>query len=109
MKISLPKSAAADRIDTMRIYRKILKENIENDHLCGCVSYDRDMWDEMVEIALDLVCSIRKQSRIGSRTPPNKIFKQNMVFGPHIPVLGRGRWGTPQQAEQGSLLAGRTK
>ena len=106
MQISLPKSAAADRIDTMRIYRKILKENIENDHLCGCVSYDQDMWDELIEIALDLVCSIRKQSRIGGRTPPNKIFKQSMVFGPHIPVLGRGRWGTPQQAEQGSLLAG---
>ena len=42
--------AAADRIDTIRIYREILKENIEYDHLCERVGYDRDMLDEMLEI-----------------------------------------------------------
>ena len=29
------------------------ERDIEYDHLCECVSYDQDMWDEMIEIVLD--------------------------------------------------------
>ena len=71
--------AAADRIDTIRIYREILKENIEYDHLCERVGYDRDMLDEMLEILVDTVCSTRKQIRIGGQDYPNEVVKSRFL------------------------------
>lgn len=71
--------AAADRIDTIRIYREILKENIEYDHLCERVSYDRDMLDEMLEILVDTVCSTKKQIRIGGQDYPNEVVKSRLL------------------------------
>jgi len=71
--------AAADRIDTIRIYREILKENIEYDHLCERVGYDRDMLDEMLEILVDTVCSTRKQIRIGGQDYPNEVVKSRLL------------------------------
>lgn len=71
--------AAADRIDTIRIYREILKENIEYDHLYERVGYDRDMLDEMLEILVDTVCSTRKQIRIGGQDYPNEMVKSRLL------------------------------
>ena len=71
--------AAADRIDTIRIYREILKENIEYDHLCERAGYDRDMLDEMLEILVDTVCSTRKQIRIGGQDYPNEVVKSRLL------------------------------
>ena len=71
--------AAADRIDTIRIYREILKENIEYDHLGERVGYDRDMLDEMLEILVDTVCSTKKQIRIGGQDYPNEVVKSRLL------------------------------
>ena len=71
--------AAADRIDTIRIYREILKENIEYDHLCERVGYDRDILDEILEILVDTVCSTRKEIRIGGQDYPNEVVKSRLL------------------------------
>lgn len=70
---------AADRIDTIRIYREILKENIEYDHLCERVGYDRDILDEILEILVDTVCSTRKVIRIGGQDYPNEVVKSRLL------------------------------
>ena len=66
-------------MDTIRAYREILKENIEYDHLCERVGYDRDMLDEMLEILVDTVCSTRKQIRIGGQDYPNEVVKSRLL------------------------------
>ena len=75
------------------------ERDIEYDHLCECVSYDQDMWDEMIEIVLDLICSSRKQRRICGRTPQNEVFKQSVVWPTHS-CVGPGEVGNSQQAER---------
>ena len=66
-------------MDTMRAYREILKENIEYDHLCQKLGYDRDILDEILEILVDTVCSTRKMIRIGGEDFPKEVVKSRLL------------------------------
>ena len=46
-----------------------MKENIEYDHLCERVGYDRDILDEMLEILVD----------IGGQDYPNEVVKSRLL------------------------------
>lgn len=70
---------AADTMDTMRAYREILKENIEYDHLCQKLGYDRDILDEILEILVDTVCSTRKMIRIGGEDFPKEVVRSRLL------------------------------
>ena len=56
-----------------------MKDNIEYDHLCESVGYDRDMLDEMPEILVDTVCSTCKVIRIGGQDYPNEVVKSRLL------------------------------
>ena len=60
-------------------YREILKENIEYDHLCQKLGYDRDILDEILEILVDTVCSTRKMIRIGGEDFPKEVVRSRLL------------------------------
>lgn len=58
------KSPAADAMDTMRVYRQIIMENIEYDITRRQLGYDADILDEIVDIMVDTVCSTKPMIRM---------------------------------------------
>ena len=61
------KSPAADAMDTMRVYRQIIMENIEYEITRRQLGYDADILDEIVDIMVDTVCSTKPMIRIGGQ------------------------------------------
>ncbi len=69
-----------DRIDEINesdTYREIIRENIEYDFLCE--RYGKESLDEIVELALEVVCSKRKYIRIAGNDMPKEIAKNRML------------------------------
>lgn len=64
------RSPAADAMDTMRVYRQIIMENIEYDITRRQLGYDADILDEIVDIMVDTVCSTKHMIRIGGQDFP---------------------------------------
>ena len=70
---------APDTMDAIDIYREILKENIEYDHLCEQYKHSRDEIDEILELMLETVCSTKKTIRIGGEDKPMELVKSRML------------------------------
>lgn len=52
----IDRPAAADEMDTMEAYRKVIKENIEYDIMRQQLGYNADLLDDILDIIVDTVC-----------------------------------------------------
>ncbi len=66
-----------DRIEAARIYRDIIKMNVEYD--CMVERYGEDRMDEIIELMLEAVISQRKYIRIASDDFPQEIVKSRFL------------------------------
>lgn len=66
-----------DRIEAARIYREIIKMNIEYD--CMVERYGEERMDEVIELMLEVVISQRKYIRIASDDFPQEIVKSRFL------------------------------
>lgn len=73
------RSPAADAMDTMRVYRQIIIENIEYDITRRQLGYDADILDEIVDIMVDTVCSTKPMIRIGGQDFPFEVVKSRLL------------------------------
>nr|WP_240616085.1 DUF6017 domain-containing protein [Listeria kieliensis] len=73
-----PEDTEIDRkMDAIEIYRQIVYENIEFEHLCH--KYDRDRLTEIAELIVETVCSERKRIRIGGEDKPAEVVKSRLM------------------------------
>ena len=75
-----PPSGGIDRIDrqsAIDIYRDIIKDNIEYDHLCS--NYEPERVTEILELILETVCTSRKTIRIGDEDFPAEVVKSRFM------------------------------
>jgi hypothetical protein len=68
-----------DRMDVMREYREILKENIAYDILCEDMPRRTGIIGEILELMLDTVCSAKKTIRISGEDKPSEAVKSRML------------------------------
>ena len=61
------------------IYREIIKDNIEYDHLMRDPQIDRERLDEIVELILETVCSARKTIRVAGDDYPAELVKAKLL------------------------------
>ena len=68
------------------IYREIILENIQYDHLCLDHSLDREMLDEIVDLIVESVCSSRQTIHIARDDYPAELVKAKFMklTGEHI-------------------------
>ena len=70
------KGTGAKSQSAVEIYREIIKDNIEYEHLCQYAKgIDRDMLDEIVDLLVETVCSARKTIRIAGDDYPAELVK----------------------------------
>ena len=62
------KRTEAKSNSAVEIYREIIKDNIEYDHLIQNCKIDKDRLDEIVDLMLETVCTARKTIRIAGTT-----------------------------------------
>ncbi|MCL2456336.1 MAG: helix-turn-helix domain-containing protein [Defluviitaleaceae bacterium] len=65
--------------EAFEIYREIIKENIEYDHLRENHRYDHERIDEIVDLMLETVCTSRKIIRIASDDFPAALVKSKFL------------------------------
>ena len=63
----------------VEIYRGIIKDNIEYEHLAADKTIDRDRLDEIVEIMLETICTARKTVRIAGDDYPAELVKAKFM------------------------------
>ena len=63
------KRTEAKSNSAVEIYREIIKDNIEYDHLIQNCKIDKDRLDEIVDLMLETVCTARKTIRIAGTIP----------------------------------------
>ena len=63
----------------VEIYRGIIKDNIEYEHLAADKTIDRDRLDEIVEIMLETICTARKTLRIAGDDYPAELVKAKFM------------------------------
>ena len=74
------KGTGAKSQSTVEIYREIIKDNIEYEHLCQYAKgIDRDMLDEIVDLLVETVCSARKTIRIAGDDYPAELVKSKLM------------------------------
>ena len=73
------KRKEASKESAIEIYREIIKDNIEYNHLTGDSSIDKDRLDEIVEIMLETVCTARKTIRIAGDDYPAELVKAKFM------------------------------
>ena len=61
------------------IYREIIKDNIEYDHLIQNCKIDKDRLDEIVDLMLETVCTARKTIRIAGDDYPAELVKSKFM------------------------------
>ena len=79
------KRTEAKSNSAVEIYREIIKDNIEYDHLIQNCKIDKDRLDEIVDLMLETVCTARKTIRIAGDDYPAELGA-----GQQVPV--RGLW-----------------
>jgi len=72
-------SQTAKNMSVFAIYREIIHENIEYDHLKADHKYDRDRIDEIVDLMLETVCTSRQTIRISSDDYPAELVKAKFL------------------------------
>ena len=70
---------ATNMIDTIRIYRQIIKDNIEYDNIKERQGYDAALLDEILDIMIDTICTKNPTVRIGGQDIPTEIVKSRFL------------------------------
>ena len=73
------KRTEAKSNSAVEIYREIIKDNIEYDHLIQNCKIDKDRLDEIVDLMLETVCTARKTIRIAGDDYPAELVKSNFL------------------------------
>ena len=74
------KGTEAKSQSAIEIYRQIIMDNIEYEHLCQHVKgIDRETLDEIVELLVETVCSARKTIRIAGDDYPAELVKSKFM------------------------------
>ena len=77
-----PPFGGIDRIDgnsAVEIYREIIKDNIEYDHLTRNTKMDKERLDEVVELILETLCSTAKYIKVGGEKFPADLVKSRLL------------------------------
>ena len=74
------KGTEAKSQSAIEIYRQIIMDNIEYEHLCQHVKgIDRETLDEIVDLLVETVCSARKTIRIAGDDYPAELVKSKFM------------------------------
>ena len=73
------KRTEAKSNSAVEIYREIIKDNIEYDHLIQNCKIDKDRLDEIVALMLEAVCTARKTIRIAGDDYPAELVKSKFL------------------------------
>ena len=73
------KRTEAKSNNAVEIYREIIKDNIEYDHLIQNCKIDKDRLDEIVDLMLETVCTARKTIRIAGDDYPAELVKSKFM------------------------------
>ena len=73
------KRTEAKSNSAVEIYREIIKDNIEYDHLIQNCKIDADRLNEIVDLMLETVCSARKTIRIAGDDYPAELVKSKFL------------------------------
>ena len=73
------KRTEAKSNSAVEIYREIIKDNIEYDHLIQNCKIDKDRLDEIVDLMLVTVCTARKTIRIAGDDYPAELVKSKFL------------------------------
>ena len=73
------KRRSAKSNSAVEIYREIIKDNIEYDHLIQNCKIDKDRLDEIVDLMLETVCTARKTIRIAGDDYPAELVKSKFL------------------------------
>ena len=74
------KGTEAKSQSAIEIYRQIIMDNIEYEHLCQHVKgIDRETLDEIVDLLVETVCSARKSIRIAGDDYPSELVKSKFM------------------------------
>ena len=74
------KGTKAKSQSAIEIYRQIITDNIEYEHLCQHVKgIDRETLDEIVDLLVETVCSARKSIRIAGDDYPAELVKSKFM------------------------------
>ena len=68
-----------DGMETRRIYREIILENIDYEILASDPKVDREQLDEITELIVDTVCTARKTVRISGDDFPAEVVKSRFL------------------------------
>jgi hypothetical protein len=73
------KGTEAVNTNDFEIYRDIIRENLEYDHMMANHKYDRDRIDEIVDLMLETVCTAKQTVRISSDDFPAALVKAKFL------------------------------
>ena len=73
------KRTEAKSNSAVEIYREIIKDNIEYDHLIQNCKIDADRLNEIVDLMLETVCTARKTIRIAGDDYPAELVKSKFL------------------------------
>ena len=73
------KGTGAATQSAVEIYRDIIKENIEYDHLLHHSQIDREELDGIVELLVETVCTARKSIRVAGDDYPAELVKAKLL------------------------------
>lgn len=74
------KGTGAKSQSAIEIYREIIMDNIEYEHLCQhAEGIDRETLDEIVDLLVETVCSVRKTIRIAGDDYPAELVKSKFM------------------------------
>lgn len=68
-----------DRIDERNRYEEIIRQNLDYDILCQDSKFDKDRFQEMIDIMLDAVCSTAPTIRINGEDMPQQVVKSRFL------------------------------
>jgi len=66
-------------MDAIDIYREIIMENIDYEHLCQQYKFSVDEINELLELMVETVCSKRKTIRINGEDKPAELVKSRLL------------------------------
>ncbi len=73
------KGTEAATQSAVEIYRELIKENIEYDHLLRHSKIDREELDGIVELLVETVCTARKTIRVAGDDYPAELVKAKLL------------------------------
>lgn len=68
-----------DRMDARNRYEEIIRQNLDYDILCQDSKFDKDRFQEMIDIMLDAVCSTAPTIRINGEDMPQQVVKSRFL------------------------------